>query len=341
MKPLDPMDIRPQRGFSLIEIMIGMVIGMIGIIVIMQVTSVFEKQKRTTTSGDDAQNGGAIALYGMQKEISQAGWGITHKYLNGRPLQTPFTLINQLFPVIVNPPQLAGIGDPGTDTLMLAYGSSNTPEGGKIENTISGLPYKVGTGTGTGQPSDGGKGFTVGDWVIPAQDGLGTLNLYQVVNPGAATDVVAVNGVPPQLVSVSADTPTQKVSNNPRLFNMGAAPAITAYAVINGSLSVCDYFNNDCVANAGAWQQLAGNIINMRVQCESSSGVRIALVSRGAQRDTQNVTNATPTWNPNNAVADVVATPANWSADWQKYRYKTFEVVIPIRNAIWTGALGC
>jgi type IV pilus assembly protein PilW len=346
MKPLDSMHILPQRGFSLPEIMIGMVIGMIGIIVIMQVTSVFEKQKSTTTSGDDAQNGGAIALYGMQKEISQAGWGITSPLLSGRPLQAPFTLINQLFPIMVNPPQLAGIGDPNTDTLMLVYGSSNTPEGGKITNNNKDLPYKVIAGTGTGQPGDGGKGFAVGDWVIPAQSGVlactagpncitAQHDLYQVVNPGGVADVVAVNGSPPLVNSSLLDL------DYPLLFNLGATPAITAYAVINGSLSVCDYFNNDCAANAAAWQQLAGNIVSMRVLCESSSGVRIALVTRGAQRDTRDVTNAPPTWNPQNAVADVIATPDNWGADWRKYRYKTFETVIPIRTAIWTGALGC
>jgi type IV pilus assembly protein PilW len=336
MKPLDSMHILPQRGFSLPEIMIGMVIGMIGIIVIMQVTSVFEKQKSTTTSGDDAQNSGAIALYGMQKEISQAGWGITKPELNGRPLQAPFTLINQLFPVMVNPPQLVGIGDPDTDTLMLVYGSSNTSEGGKITNDKAELPYKVGTGTGTGQPSDGGKGFTVGDWVIPSQSGVtATHNLFQVVDPGGTAGVVAVNGLPPLLVFSYLN------ANYPRLFNLGATPSITAYAIINGSLSTCDYFNNDCVGNPGAWQQLAGNIITMRAQCESSSGVRIALVSRSTQRDTQDVSNTPPTWNPLNTVADVIATPANWGPDWRKYRYKTFEAVIPIRNAIWAGALGC
>lgn len=346
MKPLDSMRAHPQRGFSLPEIMIGMVIGMIGIIVIMQVTSVFEKQKSTTTSGDDAQNGGAITLYGIQKEISQAGWGITSPLLSGRPLQTPFTLINQLFPVMVNPPQLAGIGDPDTDTLMLVYGSSNTSEGLKIDNTLSGLPYRIIGGTGRGLSTDGGKGFTVGDWVIPAQSGVTACtggatcltaqhDLYQVADPGGAADVVSVNGAPPAIWAEINQ------ANYPILFNLGATPAITAYAIINGSLSVCDYFNNDCAANAGAWQQLTGNIVTMRARCESSSGVRIALVSRGTQRDTQDVTNAAPTWNPQNAVADVTATPDNWSPDWRRYRYKTFETVIPIRTAIWTGAQGC
>ena len=51
-------------GFSLVEVMVAMVIGLLGIIVMMQMFSVFEGQKRTTTGGDDANSSGAVSLYG-------------------------------------------------------------------------------------------------------------------------------------------------------------------------------------------------------------------------------------------------------------------------------------
>ena len=38
-----------MRGFSLVEIMVAMVIGLIAVIVIFQVFAVFERQKRTST----------------------------------------------------------------------------------------------------------------------------------------------------------------------------------------------------------------------------------------------------------------------------------------------------
>lgn len=66
-----------SAGFSLVEIMVGMVIGLIGMIVILQVFGLFEGQKRTTTGGDDAQNAAAIALFGLQHDIEQAGYGIS------------------------------------------------------------------------------------------------------------------------------------------------------------------------------------------------------------------------------------------------------------------------
>ena len=85
-----PMPVRnpiPSRerlsGFGLVELMVAMVIGMLGIVVMMQVFSMFEGQKRTTTSGDDAIATGAIALYSLQRDIQRAGWGISDITLIG------------------------------------------------------------------------------------------------------------------------------------------------------------------------------------------------------------------------------------------------------------------
>lgn len=73
------------RGFSLIEIMVGLVVGMVCMIVIFKVYSAFEDQKRATTSGGDAQSNGALSLYLLEREIRSAGNGMTE----GEPLMYP------------------------------------------------------------------------------------------------------------------------------------------------------------------------------------------------------------------------------------------------------------
>lgn len=74
-----------QTGFGLVELMVGMAVAMVGMIVIMQVYSVFEGQKRTTASGGDAQTNGALALYMMEREVRAAGNGMTE----GEPQKYP------------------------------------------------------------------------------------------------------------------------------------------------------------------------------------------------------------------------------------------------------------
>lgn len=65
-----------QQGFSLIELMVGLVIGLIATLVIMQTFSAFEGTKRSTTGIADAQTNGNIGLFMIQRELQHAGYGI-------------------------------------------------------------------------------------------------------------------------------------------------------------------------------------------------------------------------------------------------------------------------
>src|SRR5215472_1482684 len=72
-------------GFTLVEVMIALLIGMIGIIVMMQTFAVSEGYKRTATSGTDAQINGGIALYMLQRELRLAGYGMNSLVAQGCP----------------------------------------------------------------------------------------------------------------------------------------------------------------------------------------------------------------------------------------------------------------
>jgi type IV pilus assembly protein PilW len=68
--------ISSQSGFTLIELIVGLVIGLIASVVIMQTFSSFEGNKRSTTGIADAQTNGSIGLYMIQRELQFAGYGI-------------------------------------------------------------------------------------------------------------------------------------------------------------------------------------------------------------------------------------------------------------------------
>ncbi len=65
-----------HSGFSLVELMVAAVIGIIGTIIIFQVFSVFEGQKRTTTSGGDAETNTSIAMSAIEQAAQQSGYGL-------------------------------------------------------------------------------------------------------------------------------------------------------------------------------------------------------------------------------------------------------------------------
>ena len=54
---------RPGRGFTLTELLVGVAIGFIGIIAMFHVLSTLDKTKRTTAAGSDAQIAGAVGYF--------------------------------------------------------------------------------------------------------------------------------------------------------------------------------------------------------------------------------------------------------------------------------------
>jgi len=62
-------------GFSLVEILVAMVIALLGTIIIFQVFAVSEGIRRTSTSGGDAQQFGALALFTLERDVRVAGYG--------------------------------------------------------------------------------------------------------------------------------------------------------------------------------------------------------------------------------------------------------------------------
>ena len=114
-----------ERGFSMVELMVAMLIGLIGMIIIFQVFEVSEGIKRTTTSGGDAQQNGAIALYVMEHDLRNAGMGFNDVSYAGCNVvaydsqrATPdFTI--KLVPVLITPGATAKV----PDQFTVLYGS--------------------------------------------------------------------------------------------------------------------------------------------------------------------------------------------------------------------------
>jgi type IV pilus assembly protein PilW len=118
--------LRPsERGFSMVELMVAMLIGLIGTIIIFQVFEVSEGIKRTTMSGGDAQQNGAVSLYVIERDLRNAGMGFNDTSYAGcnvlaydsKRAVPNFTL--RLVPVFITPGGAATV----PDQVTVFYGS--------------------------------------------------------------------------------------------------------------------------------------------------------------------------------------------------------------------------
>lgn len=348
-----PLQHTTARGFTLVEVMVAMVIGMIGMIIMLQVFATAEGQRRSTTGSGDAQGNGAMALYTLQRDIRQAGFGFNALNALGCPLTLPAPAsrtLAQLAPVVINPPTTdVPAGDANSDTLLITFGSGNGSPEGDVVTAVMGLQLGLQTAGS----------FATGDRVIAGPS---------APTVGCALTLAAVTAVTPPVITV----PSSGAVDGGTLFNLGQNPRILAYAVRAGNLTVCDYLAANCGAACTAtdgtcsanWVPIVNNIAALRAQyghaSTATSGVdtwdqvtpqqpsppnqdtlacswartsalRIVVVARNSQVDRDQLTQQAPLWAGSGGVAINLSARANW----QNYRYRTFETVIPIRNLPW------
>src|SRR5262245_15675431 len=130
---------RRDRGFTIIELLVAMVIALIGTIVIFQVFAVSEEYKRRTTGGSDAIQSGNFSVYQIEHQLSWAGsaparmpsmWGCLIQSnvpgLSALPAVAAFPApFNALPQQVRMAPVLIADGGGGSPDVILAIGGSN------------------------------------------------------------------------------------------------------------------------------------------------------------------------------------------------------------------------
>lgn len=74
---------RRARGFSMVELMVSVVIGMLAVMFATRLLATSETDKAAALGGSDSMQNGMLALFSLNFDASQAGWGINDTLLNG------------------------------------------------------------------------------------------------------------------------------------------------------------------------------------------------------------------------------------------------------------------
>ncbi len=329
LRPLPRQSLR-HRGFSLVELMVGIVLAMVAVIVVMQIFRLSESRNRTTAGTSSVAMDGAVALTDLQRMTRQAGEGIVGADLLGCDL----TLINgfrlsALAPVTINSADVAD-GDTGTDTLLIMTGNGvGSPEGDRVTGVV-GATLNVLTPNA----------FAQNDMVVPAAEAACGLKLATVNSVAGVSPNGSINIAPAAAATVSA------------VYNLGRAPRFVAFRVKGGQLMQCDYTLKNCKDdNVANWTVLYDGVVGLRAEYgdiiatptsyskttpttpdewRKMGMLRFALVLRSGQLEKDVVTtNQNLTWAGGNI--DLSGLPS-----WDHYRYRVYEAVVPLRNVVNT-----
>jgi type IV pilus assembly protein PilW len=379
MKPNNKPPRFKQVGFSLIEILVGLAIGLLVTLVIMQVFSVFEGQKRTTTGVADAQTNGSIALFSIDRDLQMAGFGLialgvpnvadsTLECATLNPIDAANTGyaaasgIAAIAPVIVTDGGSAGPGTNNSDIITIHYGATN----------MGGIPSQI-KAVGASLTIDSDLGCLANDVALISNGN--SCALASVAGVVASTSLVPAtitlsDTIPPQALSGSVfgnltclgtwNEITYRV-NNGNLERNGT-PVITGIVNIQAQYGIADPANlGGANANKVVQWVNATSPWNAPTVSSPPSGtdrnlikaIRIAIVARNGQLEKENVTNTCSSITSNapnglcawsaTSLLPQTASPAPWiylsndadGTSWQRYRYRVFETVIPLRNLIW------
>lgn len=246
----------------MVELLVGMVIALVGTLAIMQVYTVSESSRRATSNMADSQSNGLIGLFSIERDLQQAGAGFNNTRALGCTISAsaaPASNLNgrTLVPAAIVPAGAAagsadnvwGIpaGDAGSDMILAAYGSSGA--------MLEGTPLSAATATTTYRLTSI-MGIGLNDYLLIGQSGVGCA-LGQVTAAVTGSKDVTVN------------TAAIGYGTSAYAFHLGSAPRFVAYAVRNGTLTMCDFMLADCTGSASdttVWRPIVNDVVAIVAQ---------------------------------------------------------------------------
>lgn len=361
-----------QGGFTLVELMVAVLLGLLTVLVISQVLVQSETRRRTISSGGDAQLNGALALFTLQRDIQMAGYGTAANpgsmgcQLRGQFGSTGTAFSTPLAPVVI---ANGASGAPDTITVLQARPRSiAVPMQVKEDHLKAGTAFIV----------ESSLGVAVNDLMVAIPETVTdyattTCSLFQVTSDTADPLTTLSNTRIPHGSASSWNQST--------VFPTGGFAA-KSYLVNMGNMSLKTYgvsaiFNltsteRSWTTGASAAQDLFPQIVNMQaLYGKDTDGdgivetydettpttpagwrqvltIRVAIVARSIKDEGSNVTTSQPLWDV--GAQDTITGPTtsdchgtskcitlvvNTVPNWQRFRYKVYDTVIPLRNVLW------
>ena len=232
-----------QLGFTLIEIMVGCVIGVVGLLVIFQTLSVWNRHTQTTMTGGEADVAGSLAIFNIERDLRLGGYGFgtADPATMGCAVSGTDTSSSRAFTFALSPIEIVVGAGGAPDQINVLYGNSAFFATG--EHVIS--------STATTKFLTRRNGFKQGDMAVMAGNASAsaasaTCTLIQVTDTSNAdgftightttafSSYYAASGAAAASAPFNAASGTGTTYDAGTLFNLGPQPRRNTWAIANG-----------------------------------------------------------------------------------------------------------
>lgn len=338
----------PQIGVTLIELMVGLAIGLLMLLAVFRVYSTWDGRQRTVTSKGDAQMVGTLAAISLENDLRQSAHGFgpassptelrTGCAVSGSAGGAAFTF--NLMPIeIIN-----GNGN-ANDELRVVYGSSEFRAGREFVVASANLTKSLLNAAG----------FMAGDQVVLTNSVVAnSCQLVQVALPGDPFTHLEDTGA----------------AEFDQAFNLGPVPVANVWRVGGGSWLRPVLQRRNLLPTAGVASptvDVAEGVVNLQAQYGYDTNgngridmgewldalpatpdwsrvlaARYAMLARSRHYEPLPFRAENPSWSGAAfAMADLSNPPGGADTNpegannWRAYRYMVYEGVVPVRNVLW------
>ena len=259
-----------QRGMSLVEVLVAVAIGLIGILVITQAYLATDKFNRSTMGENGAQTNGAIALYTISRDLRMAGYGISDTAAFGCGKINWYydpnfsTNVGGTLPDIILAPVYITVtpGQPDEITTMASTADRIIP--GKLTSNMP-LPSSE-------LNVDNPVGFSDNDLVLMVSSTSPvkcTMEQVTQVQPSAAKMQHNPGVTAPYNPPAGGGGKFPAYKTGDLVVNLGN-PQVRTYSIANGNLRVTDTLLQ---ATGVAPYDIASGVVDLRAQYGKDNGV--------------------------------------------------------------------
>jgi type IV pilus assembly protein PilW len=353
-----------QRGMSLVEILVAMAIGLIGMLVITQAYLATDKFNRSTLGESGAQTNGTVALYTLARDIRMAGYGVSSAAACGKinwyydPNYS--TNLGGTLPDITLEPIYITVTPGQPDQITTIYSTSGRPVPGTLSSTMPAASSELNV--------DGTGGYDEGDLVVLVnKSGTVSCTMAQISQvQGVASKLQHNPGVDAPYNPPGAGL-FPAYQKDDLVFDLGN-PRVRNYSIVNGRLRVTEAL---ATATGAAPYDLVDGIVDLRAEYGKDNGVDNGTVTNSVYTANDGVvdsfSNTTPAsgaeWQqvlgvrlavlarigvyekPTAGVCTATTVAPTWANGTRSftlpeglpscYRYRVFETLVPLRNLIW------